>query len=72
MIRLFLKPGLLDVADWKAQWIEPVRDTLQYIPAPFLRKEIALDKKITSARASSACVSAPVYRGIKLLFQDRV
>ena len=47
----FFETGLLNVSDWKAQWIEPVQDTTQYIAAPFIRKEITLNKKVTSARA---------------------
>ncbi len=47
----FFEMGLLNSADWKAQWIEPVQDTTQHIASPFIRKEVSLNKKITSARA---------------------
>ncbi|HEV8084032.1 MAG TPA: glycoside hydrolase family 78 protein [Chitinophagaceae bacterium] len=47
----FFETGLWNAADWKAQWIEPVQDTTQYIAGPFIRKEVSLDKKISSARA---------------------
>ena len=48
----FFEMGLLFVGDWKAKWIDPEKDidpkTQQ--PAPLLRKEFKLPKKVASAR----------------------
>ncbi|MEO6232482.1 MAG: family 78 glycoside hydrolase catalytic domain, partial [Ferruginibacter sp.] len=46
----FWEMGMLNKADWKAKWIEPVQDTLRMIPALELRKEFAINKKIAAAR----------------------
>ncbi|CAN5521293.1 glycoside hydrolase family 78 protein [soil metagenome] len=46
----FWEMGMLNKADWKATWIEPVQDTLRMIPALELRKEFAINKKIAAAR----------------------
>ena len=45
----FWETGLLSQADWKAQWIEFDEDTSRYIPAPHLRKEFDVSKKIAKA-----------------------
>ncbi len=45
----FWETGLLSQADWKAQWIEFDEDTSRYIPAPYLRKEFDVSKKIAKA-----------------------
>ena len=44
--------GLLEPSDWKANWITPnlVEDEKKSNPAPLLRREFALKKKITKAR----------------------
>ncbi len=47
----FWEMGLLNSADWKAQWIEPDTASKRYAPAPMLRKEFNLKKKIAGARA---------------------
>ncbi|MCC7504033.1 MAG: family 78 glycoside hydrolase catalytic domain, partial [Saprospiraceae bacterium] len=47
----FWEMGLLSAADWKAQWIEPDTASKRYAPAPMLRKEFNLKKKIAGARA---------------------
>lgn len=46
----FWEMGLLNSADWKAKWIEPDTAKKRYAPAPMLRKEFTLKKKIASAR----------------------
>jgi alpha-L-rhamnosidase len=45
--------GLLKESDWQAKWIEPVlnEDENNYNPAPMLRYQFELKKKIKSARA---------------------
>ena len=43
--------GLLSAADWKAHWIEPEPEPKRFAPAPMLRKEFSLRKKIIRARA---------------------
>jgi alpha-L-rhamnosidase len=43
--------GIFDPAAWKAQWIEPVQDTIKRITAPMVRKEFNASKRISSARA---------------------
>jgi alpha-L-rhamnosidase len=44
--------GLLGAADWKAKWITPnlVEDENKSNPAPFLRREFSINKKVESAR----------------------
>jgi alpha-L-rhamnosidase len=44
--------GLLEPADWKAKWITPnlVEDEKKSNPAPLLRKEFSVDKKVERAR----------------------
>jgi len=44
--------GLLEAADWKARWITPnlVEDENKSNPAPFLRREFAVNKKVERAR----------------------
>ncbi|HYC85352.1 MAG TPA: family 78 glycoside hydrolase catalytic domain, partial [Chryseosolibacter sp.] len=42
--------GLLDADRWSAKWIEPPHDTLEKIPAPLVRKEFVVGKKVTTAR----------------------
>ena len=44
--------GLLEPADWKAKWITPnlPEDASKLNPAPFLRKEFSVNKKVESAR----------------------
>ncbi len=48
----FFEMGLLNASDWKAKWIDPERDidSLKQQPAPLLRKDFKISKKITSAR----------------------
>ena len=53
-----IETGLLSPDDWRAQWIQrgsvgPLTDAQRFAdhPAPIFRKEFALDKKITRARA---------------------
>lgn len=50
--RAFFEMGLLSANDWKAKWIDPEKDidSLKQQPAPLLRKEFKLSKKIQSAR----------------------
>ncbi len=43
--------GLLNTADWKAQWIEPTQDTTRGLPARMLRKDFTLNKQVKNARA---------------------
>ncbi|MEO6313700.1 MAG: glycoside hydrolase family 78 protein [Chitinophagaceae bacterium] len=43
--------GLLQPADWKAQWIEPVQSAERHMPGLLVRKNFAVQKKIASARA---------------------
>lgn len=47
----FFETGIAGASAWKAQWIEPVQDTVKRISAPMVRKEFNTSKKITSARA---------------------
>lgn len=47
----FWETGLLQTSDWQADWIEPRQDTLRDGPAYLLRKEFALSRSISSARA---------------------
>lgn len=47
----YWETGLLHTADWKAKWIEPDTASKRFAPAPMLRKEFNLKKKIASARA---------------------
>ena len=44
--------GLVEAADWKAKWITPdlVEDETKSNPAPLLRREISLDKRVEGAR----------------------
>jgi len=44
--------GLLEATDWTAKWITPdlVEDETKSNPAPLLRREFSLDKKVKSAR----------------------
>ncbi len=48
----FWEMGVMDVADWKADWISPSwkEDTKVSEPSPYLRKEFAINKEIASAR----------------------
>ena len=48
----FWEMGLLEISDWKADWIHPLveDDISKACPCPFLRKDFALDKEIKSAR----------------------
>jgi alpha-L-rhamnosidase len=48
----FFQTALLNVADWKAKWIEPgyIEDTLMR-PSPLFRKEFSARRKIISATA---------------------
>ncbi len=46
----FFETGLLEKADWKAQWIEMEGDTVRYSPSPHFRKEFPLGKTIATAR----------------------
>ena len=43
--------GMLDNAEWKAKWIEPVQDTARKIPAHLVRKEFNVKKAVSRARA---------------------
>ncbi len=43
--------GLLNLADWKAQWISPGYKDDSLRPCPLFRKQFALNKKIKSATA---------------------
>jgi alpha-L-rhamnosidase len=45
----FLQIGLLQAEEWKASWIEPVQDTVRYIPALLVRKNFELKKNIAYA-----------------------
>ncbi len=49
----FWETALFSSADWKAAWVEPEREANppRYSPAPLLRKEFAITKKVASARA---------------------
>jgi alpha-L-rhamnosidase len=47
----FWEMGFLSPSDWKASWIEPQQDTVEKIPAIFLRKEFNSKKTIQRARA---------------------
>jgi alpha-L-rhamnosidase len=44
--------GLLEAADWKAKWITPdlIEDEKKSNPAPLLRREFVVKKKVVSAR----------------------
>ena len=44
--------GLLEAADWKAKWITPnlTEDENKSNPAPFLRREFSINKKVSLAR----------------------
>lgn len=44
--------GLLEVADWKAKWIEPEEDLKidNRMPSPYLRKEFKVDSGLKQAR----------------------
>ena len=44
--------GLLETADWKAKWITPdlVEDETKSNPAPLLRREFSINKKVERAR----------------------
>ena len=48
----FWEMGLLDISDWKADWItdDIIGDLYQAKPIPMFRKEFSLKKKIKSAR----------------------
>jgi alpha-L-rhamnosidase len=48
----FFQTGMLQTADWKAQWIEPgyTEDSI-FRPSPLLRKSFSVSKKIISATA---------------------
>lgn len=49
----FFEMGLLELADWRAMWIEPEREVERdvYQPAPYIRKEFAVKSGLVSARA---------------------
>lgn len=47
----FWETGLLNTSDWKAEWIEPLQDTVQDGPAYLLRKDFSLNRNIANARA---------------------
>lgn len=49
----FWETALLVPSDWKATWIEPEQEANppRYSPAPLLRKEFSIQKKVASARA---------------------
>src|SRR5262249_23979770 len=49
----YFEMGLLDIADWKASWIEPdlQEDTKKSNPSPMLRREFKLNGAIDKARA---------------------
>lgn len=42
--------AMMDQSEWKGEWITDEND-IHYKPAPYFRKEIDLNKKVTSARA---------------------
>jgi alpha-L-rhamnosidase len=46
----FWETGLLEAADWKAAWAQPLHDTVQKIPAVMLRKEFNAKRNVVSAR----------------------
>ncbi len=43
--------GILNDAEWKAKWIEPVQKEMPYGPGLMLRKEVTINKKVKRARA---------------------
>ncbi len=47
----FWETGFLQQQDWKANWIEPIQDTIRHMPGLLVRHGFALSKKVTSARA---------------------
>ena len=47
----FWEMGLLQPEAWKANWIEPVQDTVRHMPGLLIRKNFVLKKKITTAKA---------------------
>ena len=49
----FWEMGLLNVSDWKAEWIEPgIKEDLKKLnPCPMLRHEFEIEKEVKSARA---------------------
>ena len=47
----FWEMGLLQPEAWKANWIEPVQDTVRHMPGLLVRKNFVLKKKITTAKA---------------------
>lgn len=49
----YFEMGLLNVADWKARWIEPEKevDFDAFKPASYIRKEFTVNKGFVSARA---------------------
>ncbi len=46
----FWEMGILDPAGWKAEWIEPVQDTLPDGPALTTRKDFSISRDIARAR----------------------
>ena len=53
----FWEMGLLDAADWQAEWITPDwdEDTSQSQPQPVLRRAFKLDAAVKSARVFVTC-----------------
>ena len=47
----FWETGLLQPANWKANWVEPIQDTVRQMPGLLVRNNFSVAKKVASARA---------------------